>query len=119
MKAPEKLLPGKVMTLNAIGHDTFIDFDLELRPEQIAFHRRLTLQGFRTRRGEVEAAIREARAVPPPRRDFTLSQLVGNLARNGDIARAMDLAESIESPGARMQAFVALAGAIPDRRAKK
>ena len=31
----------------------------------------------------------------------------------------MDLAESIESPTARIQAFVALAGAIPDRQAKK
>ena len=99
MKAPEKPLPGKVMTLNAIGHDTFIDFDLELQPEQTAFHRNLMLQSFRTRRGEVEAAIREVKDVPPPGRDFALSQLVGSLARNGDIARAMDLAESIESPG--------------------
>ncbi len=31
----------------------------------------------------------------------------------------MKLAESIQSPGARMQAVVALAGAIPERPAKK
>lgn len=68
--------------------------------------------------GDVEAAVREARAVPPPC-DFTLSQLVGSLARNGDVARAMDLAESIESPTARIQAFMMLASAIPDRRATK
>jgi beta-lactamase regulating signal transducer with metallopeptidase domain len=118
-KAPEKPLPGRVMTLNAIGHDTFIDYDLELRPEITAFHRNLMLQVFRTRMGEVEAAIREAKAAPAPGRDFTLSQLVGNLARNGDVARAMDLAEAIDSPNARIQAFTALASAIPDRRAKK
>jgi tetratricopeptide (TPR) repeat protein len=118
-RGPERPLPGKVMMLDGIGRDTFIDCDLELRPEMTAFHRRLMLQGFRTRRGEVDAAIREAMAVPPPGRDFALSQLVGNVARNGDVARAMDLAESIESPNARIQAFVALASAIPDRRAKK
>jgi hypothetical protein len=41
------------------------------------------------------------------------------LARNSDLARAMDLAESISSPNARIQAFVMLASAIPDRQAKK
>ena len=118
-KAPEKPLPGKVMTLNAFSRDTFIDFDLELTPELATFQRKQVLQGLLARRGEVEAAIREAKAGPPERRDFALSQLVGSLAGNGDVDRAMDLAESIQSPGARMQAFVALAGAIPERPAKK
>ncbi|MGO9466313.1 MAG: M56 family metallopeptidase [Isosphaeraceae bacterium] len=118
-KAPEKPLPGKVLNVSGFARDTFVDFDLELKPPIIAIHRTLMLQGFRARRGEIEAAIREAGAVPPAGRDHALSQLVGSLARNGDIARAMDLAESIKSPNSRMQAFVALAGAIPEQRAKK
>src|SRR5262249_36210274 len=119
VKGPEKPLPGPVMTLNAIGHDTFIDYDLELRPEQTGFHRNLMLQSYHTRRGDVDAAIRDAKAAPAPRRDFALSQLVGSLVRNGDLGRAMDLAESIESPTARIQAFMTLANTLPDRQAKK
>ena len=118
-KAPEKPLPGKVMRLHAFGRDTFIDYDLEVPPELATFQRKQVLQGLLARRGEVEAAIREAKAGPPEGRDFALSQLVGDLARNGDVSRAMTLAESIQSPGARMQAVVALAGAIPERPAKK
>jgi beta-lactamase regulating signal transducer with metallopeptidase domain len=118
-KGPEKPLPGKVLMLEGIGHDTFIDYDLELRPEMTAFHRNLMLQTYHTRRGDVEAAIRDVKAAPAPGRDFALSQLVGNLARNGDLARAMNLAESIESPTARIQAFMTLANVIPDRQARK
>jgi hypothetical protein len=118
-KAPEKPLPGKAMERKPIGRDTFIDHDLELDPGLIAFHRESMLQGLRTRTGDVETAIREARALPPVRRDHALSQLIPNLVYAGDVARAMDLAASIESPDARLSAFVQLAFSIRERPAKK
>ena len=64
-KAPEKPLPGKAMTLNSFSRDTFIDYDLEVPPELATFQRKQVLQGLLARRGEVEAAIREAKAGPP------------------------------------------------------
>jgi hypothetical protein len=118
-KAPEKPLPGKVLTVNAFGRDTFIDFDLEFNPGLIAFQRESMLQSIRTRSGDAGAAIRAARALPPARRDTALSLIVGDVAHSGDLARAMDLAASIESPDARLSAFVQLAFAIPKHRARK
>ena len=118
-KAPEKPLPGKVMTLNAFGRDTFIDFDLELEPGLRMSIADVMLQGIRSRGGEVEAAIREARAVPPPARRFrpvAARRQPGpqRRPRPRDGPRRVD-----RVPGARLQAFVTLAGAIPDRQAKK
>jgi hypothetical protein len=118
-KAPAKPLPGPVMKLTAIGRDTFIDFDLELDTNMLPFQRSSMLEEIRTRMGDTAGVVRAARAIPPPRRDYALARIVGNLARRGDVAGAMDLAGSIESPDARLSAFVAVATAIPDRRAKK
>jgi hypothetical protein len=107
------------MKLTAIGRDTFVDFDLELDPTMLPFQRSSTLEEIRTRMGDTAGAVRAARALPPPRRDYDLARVAGSLARRGDITRAMDLAASIESPDARLNALVAVATAIPDRQAKK
>jgi beta-lactamase regulating signal transducer with metallopeptidase domain len=118
-KAPAKPLPGPVMKLTAIGRDTFIDFDLELDPNMVPFQRSSMIEDIRIKLGDVAGAVRAARALPPPRRDYAVARVVGNLARRGDVAGAMDLAASIESPDARLNAFVAVTTAIPERRVKK
>ena len=83
-KAPEKPLPGKVMTFNRLQPRHLH----RLRPRADPGARHIPAQagapGPPRPRGEVEAAIREAKAGPPEGRDFALSQLVGSLARNGD-----------------------------------
>jgi beta-lactamase regulating signal transducer with metallopeptidase domain len=118
-KAPEKPLPGKVLTVSGFGRDTFVDFDLELKPMLITFRRELMLDEFRIELGDVEAAIRGVKALPHPWRNGALSSIAANLAGRGEVDRAMKLAESLESPESRVQAFVALAGAIPKRHVKK
>jgi hypothetical protein len=77
------------------------------------------LEDIRIKLGDVAGAVRAAKALPPPRRDYALAQLVGSLARRGDVAGAVDLAASIESPDARLNAFVAVTTAIPNHRAKQ
>ena len=64
-KAPEKPLPGKVIDAERVRPRHLHRPRPRGAPEQAAFHRGQVLQGLRTRRGDVEAAIREARAVPP------------------------------------------------------
>jgi len=118
-KAPATPLPGKVSTVQAIGRDTYIDFDLELEPGQVQYQRETMLQHALTSMGNVEAAVRSAEALPTARRDRDLSQIVGHLARRGDVNGAMNLATSIESRDVRLSAFITLAGAIPEVPAKK
>lgn len=118
-KAPEKPRMGKVSNLNAIGRDTFIDFDLELAPGFVNFHRDWMLDDLRVRAGDLDGAIRSARALPAPKRDAALTRIAGDLANRGDIARAAELVQSIDSPEARMGAFVSLAYSIRVRNEKK
>ena len=117
-KAPEKPLPGKVMKLTAIGRDTFIDFDLELDPKMVPFQRSSMLQDIRTRLGDVEAAIRAARRAAAAAR----SRPVAGRRQPGPPRRRRPRhgpGRVDRVPRRPHEAFVALARAIPDRRAKK
>ena len=117
-KGPDKPLTGKVLTLMAFGRDTFVDFDLEVNPAVVRFQRESMLRHCLASLGDVEAAVRSAKTLPPAGRDAALSQIVANLAGRGDVSRAMDLATSIESADARLSAFVMLAFAIPGGQAR-
>jgi hypothetical protein len=118
-KAPDKPLPGPAMQVSAIGRETFLDYDLELGPKWLEFQRESVLAALRIELGDVVGAIRSARALPAPRSGHALARLASDLARRGDITAAMDLAASIESPDARLSAFVFITSAIPDRQVKK
>lgn len=118
-KAPETPLPGKVLAVSAFGRDTFVDFDLELAPGLVNLERDTRLQTFRTRIGDVDAAVRASRALPPERRNAALSTIASSLAHRGDLTGALDLAASIESPDARLNAFRSLAFAISDGQSRK
>ena len=118
-RAPEAPLPGKVMNLEAIGRDTFIDYDLELHPGMIKFQREGMLRSALTNLGDFDAVIRAIRALPPERRALAESQVVSDLTHRGEVARALDFAASIGSPEARLIAFDALAWGIPDSQARK
>ena len=119
-KASGKPLPGKLMTTGDFGRGTFTQFNLEMDPGLLALQRGSILQDIRTWLGDVEGAMLAAR-VPAARArgDIALSQVAGSLARHGDIARAMEMATSIESPNGRLMAFIALAESISERQAKK
>lgn len=118
-KAPEKPRMGKVSNVNAIGRDTFIDFDLEMVPGFVAHHRDWMLDNLRVRAGDLEGAIQSARVLPPPKRDAALTRIANDLANRGDMARAAELVQSIDSPEARMGAFVSLAYSIGEPTKKK
>lgn len=118
-KAPDTPLPGKVMTTQAFSRDTFIDFDLEIDLAILKGERAMRLQSLRTRIGEIETVVREVKALPPSQRDAALPQVVASLVDHGDIAGAMDIATSIESPDVRMRAFTSLATTLPVLQTKK
>ncbi len=118
-KAPETPLPGKVLAATSFSITFFTDFELEFEPGLVKFQRESTLQGFRSRIGDLNVAIREAKALPSQQQGAALSQIACRLALRGDIAGAVDLATSIESPDARLQAVAAVAAAIPNRQTRK
>jgi beta-lactamase regulating signal transducer with metallopeptidase domain len=118
-KAPKVPPPGKVMTLSSFSRDDFIDFDLELDPGMVQFQREAMLRRCLVSMGNVDAAVRRAKSLPPMGRDLALSEIAGNLASRGDVARATNLAASIESPSARLSAFVMLASTVADPRYRK
>jgi hypothetical protein len=88
--------------------------DLELSPVLLANLREATLQDFCPALGDLDTAVRSAKALPPEERDAAMSGIAGQLAGRGDIARALDMATSIETADARLSAFAALADAIAD-----
>ncbi|QEH39252.1 Regulatory protein BlaR1 (plasmid) [Aquisphaera giovannonii] len=110
--APEPPRNG-VMTMQAIGRDTFLDFDKELPPPIAAHERKGWVERFRARSLDAPTVIRLAKELPAERRDAALTQIAGTLATSGDAAGAMDAARAIESPSTRMAAFSSLAYAIP------
>jgi beta-lactamase regulating signal transducer with metallopeptidase domain len=118
-KPPRSPLPGRVGTYRAFGRDTFIDFDLEFDPQFIEHQRANRLQALRIRVGDVDTVVRSLNALPPQRRQFGMSQVIGDLVHRGDVAAAMELAASIEAPDARLSAVSALANAIPGISATK
>jgi tetratricopeptide (TPR) repeat protein len=118
-KAPATPLPGKVTDIHNFGRDTFIELDLELSPDLFELQRDGTLQAVRAGLGDVVAAVRATKALPFERRDSALSEIAAGLAGRGDLTAAMELATSIESPEARLNAFAVLAAAIPEHQVKK
>ncbi|WP_406694243.1 M56 family metallopeptidase [Singulisphaera sp. Ch08] len=118
-KALDTPLPGQVMTTQAFNRETFIDFDLEFNLGMLNNQRDMQLRSLQAGHSDVEMLVREVKALLPAERNLALSQLVPSLVRRGDITGAMDLATSIESPDARMQAFTLLAYAISQPQAKK
>lgn len=104
--------PGKVMTTRGFSRDTFIDIDLEFPLGMLKYHREIMLPSLRIKIGESESVVRDVKLLSPAPRNAALSQVVSSMAHGGDIAGAMDLATSIESPDARMLAFSSLATAI-------
>ena len=66
--------------------------------------------------GEIEEAVRRARALSGRQRDLQLSNLVRELARSSDVAGALRLAESLETSEQRLEAIAITAGTIGDRR---
>ena len=118
-KAPEKPLQGKTLSPGSFGRDTFTELDQELNPEWLARLRKANLQDFCASLGDLDAAVRSAKALPPEQRDEAMSGIAGQLAGRGDIGRALDMATSIETADARLSAFAALADAIADGQVKK
>ena len=69
--------------------------------------------------GDLDGALRMARAMQGPMRNVMLSNLAGHLARKGDVAGAMKLATTFETAEERLTAFQVIACAIRDGEARK
>jgi beta-lactamase regulating signal transducer with metallopeptidase domain len=94
----------------------FIDYEYELEPRW-AEHQKAELSvPLRVRLGEVEEAVRRARALPAQQRNFQLTALVRELGQHGDFDGALRLAASLETAEQRLEAIAITAAEIEDRR---
>ena len=118
-KAPEKPAMGKVSPRTAFSQATYLDLDLEIHPSIVAFTGQSVAVTLLARLGDVEGARRRALALPAPGRDGALSTLAGQLANQGEVRKALEVAAAIEQPQQRLGAIDATARAVPGRTARR
>jgi hypothetical protein len=115
-KAPQdaKSRMGKVRTQSPMSAGTLRDFECEFGPEWTEHTRRRDALTLHSKLGEIDEAIRMARSMPGESRQEALSSLARDLARKGDVARALKLAEGFETPEERLWAFESIATVLHD-----
>jgi tetratricopeptide (TPR) repeat protein len=121
-KVPENAprLTGKVRSSpDYMTARTFVDFEYELDPRVIEVHKQMESMFLHARLFDTEEAVRLTRSMPKETRNIALSNLAENLARQGNVAGAVGLAKSLESPQGRLKVFNATAWAIRDREVRK
>jgi len=120
-KVPENAppLPGKIKPWGAIAARSFADFEYELDPRLIENQKQMASLFLHARLGDSEGGLRVARAMPAGMRNVALGNLAGDLARRGDVAGAIKLAASLETPDERLTAFALTASAIRDAHGSK
>jgi len=110
-------LTSPVNPPQAIAARTFVDFEFEIDPKLIEFQKQMHVPFLRSRLGDTAEAIRRAKATPA--RNLALSSLAGDLARQGNVTAAAELAKSLETHQERLTAFQVMACAIRDREVRK
>jgi beta-lactamase regulating signal transducer with metallopeptidase domain/tetratricopeptide (TPR) repeat protein len=121
VKAPEdaKSRIGKVSSQRSISAHRFIDFELEFDLVLAEQWRHTNAQSLLCKLGDIQEALRLARAMTGDRRQMALSTVARDLTRRGDVAGAVKLVESFESSDERLWAFDSIASAVQDGRAIK
>jgi tetratricopeptide (TPR) repeat protein len=116
---PAAALPaqaGKFKAQLSFSARSFIDYEHEADPRMIDNE---TVSIFlHALIGDLEGALRMARAIQGPMRNVLLSNLAGHTARNGDVTGAMKLAANFETAEERLTAIQVIACAIRDGEAK-
>jgi hypothetical protein len=110
---------GKVRAQGTMSDDMFRDFEYEFGPEWTERVRQTTALSLHTKLGEIQEVLRVARSMPGESRQEALSSLARDLARKGDVARALKLAEGFETPEERLWAFESIATVLHDGRVIK
>jgi beta-lactamase regulating signal transducer with metallopeptidase domain/tetratricopeptide (TPR) repeat protein len=115
-KAPQdaKSRMGKIRAQQAMSGDTLRDFECEFGPEWTEHTRQRHALTLHSKLGEIDEAIRMARSMPGEIRQEILSSLAYDLARKGEVARALTLAEGFETPEERLWAFESIATVLHD-----
>jgi hypothetical protein len=117
MKAPANAaqLPPKVRKVEGISARSFVDFESELDRGIIEHHNQMASMFLRRRLGDLDGALQMARDLPAGLRTTVLSNLAGQLARDGDVTGALKLAASFKTPEERLTAIELTACAVRDR----
>ena len=120
-KAPQdaKSRMGKVRAQQAMSGDTLRDFECEFGPEWTEHTRQRDALTLHSKLGEIDEAIRMARSMLGEIRQEILSSFARDLARKGDVARALKLAEGFETSEERLWAFESIATVLHDGRVTK
>ena len=120
-KAPQdaKSRMGKVRTQPAMSARMLRDFECEFGPEWTDPSRQRHALTLHSKLGEIDEAIRMARSMPGESRQEALSSLARDLARKGDVTRALMLAKGFETSQERLWAFESIAAVLHDGRVIK
>ncbi len=110
---------GEAKNPGPVAMRMFVDFTYELEPAFLENQRQMSAMFLYANLGEIGQAANVARSMSPGTCNVALGNLAGNLARNGQTAEAMKLAESIESPEGKLMAYDLVAIAIRDGRTRK
>jgi hypothetical protein len=120
-KAPEdaKTRMGKVRAQGTMSVDMFRDFEYEFGPVWTEHTRQSNALTLHSKLGEIQEAIHLARSMPGESRQEALSSVARDLARKGDVAQALKLAEGFETSQERLWAFESIATVLHDGRVIK
>jgi hypothetical protein len=105
---PDDAKLGETMKKQGIARGTFVDYDLEFRPDVAKLHREQAAGLLHVRLGDRTA-----------KRNASLAALAGQAAQKGDVDGAVKLAESIEDAHEKLSAYQQVAIAIRDARQAK
>jgi hypothetical protein len=108
---------GKVAPQLSVSARSFEDYEHEIDPRLV--DNEIASIFLHAQLGDLEGALRMARARQGPMRNVTLSNLAGQLARQGDVTGAMKLAGTFETTEERLTAIQVIACAIRDGKAIK
>jgi beta-lactamase regulating signal transducer with metallopeptidase domain/tetratricopeptide (TPR) repeat protein len=120
-EVPENAAPliGKLKPPQEIASHSWAAYEYEINPRIIEVQKQMQSMLLRARLVDTEEAVRLTLSMPEETRNMALSNLAEKLARQGDVARAVGLAKSLETPQGRLQVFNATAWAIRDREVRK
>jgi len=103
---PGAVPPGQ--TGPRIARDTFLDFDQESHPVLVQLYLQSLPADLRILAGEREELLREAKTMRPFDRNRILGELLHETSRREGLERAVEQAEALEEPDARLAAIESL-----------
>lgn len=110
---------GQVRQMTSFSAHSYVDFESEWDAAMNGYLRTTAATFIRAKLVDQAEAMASARKLPAGQRDNILTNLVGQMARDGKPIEALKLAKSLETPAQRLTAIELVAFAIRDSRSAR